>query len=116
MRTNYKHLNCEKHMLKQLSLEQECSLLVIGHSLQRAQSSIRHELKRNGWTNPTTGPRKRGRPPLAGRYRLPDAPQRTAGHTVPIASGRSWSTVALSRPTIVQSACALPVRAHTSPM
>ena len=79
MRPNYKHLNCKTRMLKQLSLEQECSLLVIGHSLQLAQSSIRHELKRNGWTNPATGPRKRHRPPLAGGYRAPLAQQWAAG-------------------------------------
>ena len=66
MGTNYKHLSCEARTLIQLSLEQGCTLRVIARSLQRAPSSISRELKRNGWTNPATGPRKRGRPLLAG--------------------------------------------------
>ena len=66
MGTNYKHLSCEKRTLIQLSPEQGCSLRIIARSLQRATSSISRGLKRNGWTNPTTGPRKRGRLPLAG--------------------------------------------------
>ena len=65
MGMNYKHLSCEERTLIQLSLEQGCTLRVIARSLQRAPSSISRELKRNCWTNPTTGPRKRGRPPLA---------------------------------------------------
>ena len=79
MGTNYKHLSCEERTLIQLSLEQGCTLRVIARSLQRAPSSISRELKRNGWTNPTTGPRKRGRPPLAGGYRAPLAQQRATG-------------------------------------
>ena len=79
MGTNYKHLSCEERTLIQLSLEQGCTLRVIACSLQRALSSISRELKRNGWTNPTTGPQKRGRPPLAGGYRAPLAQQRVAG-------------------------------------
>ena len=66
MGTNSKHLCCEERTLIQLSLEQGCTLRVIARSLQRTPSSIRRELKRNGWTNPETGPRKRGHPPLAG--------------------------------------------------
>ena len=79
MGTNYKHLSCEKRTLIQLSLEQGCTLRVIARSLQRAPRSISRELKRNGWTNPTTGPRKRDRPPLASGYRAPLAQQRAAG-------------------------------------
>ena len=67
MGTNYEHLSCEERTLIQLSLEQGCSLRVIARSLQRAPSSISHELKRNGWTNPTTDPRKSSRRP-ADRY------------------------------------------------
>ena len=78
MGTNYKLLSCEERTIIQLSLEQGCTLRVIVRSLQRAPSSISRELKRNGWTNPTTGPRKRGRPPLAGGYRAPHAQQRAA--------------------------------------
>lgn len=66
MGMNYKHLSCEERTLIQLSLEQGCTLRVIARSLQRVPSSISRELKRNGWTNPTTGLRKRGHPPLAG--------------------------------------------------
>ena len=79
MGTNYKHLSCEERTLIQLKLEQGCPLRVIARCLQRAPSSISRELKRNGWTNPTTGPRKHGRPPLSGGYRAPLAPQRAAG-------------------------------------
>ena len=71
MGTNYKHLSCEEPTITQLSLEQGCTLRVIARSRQRAPSSISRELKRNGWTNPTTSPRKRGRPPLASGYRPP---------------------------------------------
>ena len=66
-------------MLIQLSLEQGCTLRVIACCLHRALSSISRELKRNGWTNLTTGPRKRGRPPLASGYRAPLTQQRVAG-------------------------------------
>ena len=79
MGSNYKHLSCEERTLIQLSLEQGYTLRVIARSLQRAPSSIRRKLKRNGWTNPTTGSRKRGCPPLAGGYRAPLAPQHAAG-------------------------------------
>ena len=79
MGSNYKHLSCEERTLIQLSLEQGCTLRVIARSLQRAPSSISRELKRNGWTNPATGRRKCGRPPLAGGYRAPLAQQRAAG-------------------------------------
>ena len=79
MGTNYKLLSCEERTIIQLTLEQGCTLRVIARSLQRAPGLIRHELKRNGWTNPTTGPRMRGRPPLAGGYRAPLAQQHAAG-------------------------------------
>ena len=66
MGTNYKHLSCEERTMVQLSLEQGCTLRTIARSVQRAPSSISCELKRNGWSNPATAPRKRGRPVLAG--------------------------------------------------
>ncbi|MDA1373105.1 MAG: helix-turn-helix domain-containing protein, partial [Proteobacteria bacterium] len=69
MGTNYKHLSCKERTMIQLSLEQGCPLRVIARSLQRAPRSIRRELKRNGWTNPTTGARKCGRPLLGWRER-----------------------------------------------
>ena len=43
---------------------------VIARSLQRAPSSISRKLKRNGWTNPTTGPRKRGTIPNMGSIHM----------------------------------------------
>ena len=79
METNCKHLSCKERTIIQLSLEQGCSLRVIARSLQQAPSPISRELKRNGWTNPTTGPQKRGRPPLAGGYGAPLAQQLVAG-------------------------------------
>ena len=78
MGTNYKYLSCEERPPIQFSLERGCTLRVLARSLQRVPSSISRELQRNGWTNPTTGPRKRGRPPLAGGYRAPLAQQRAA--------------------------------------
>jgi IS30 family transposase len=60
----------------QLSLEQGCTLRAIARSVQRAPSSISRELSRNGWSNPTTAPKKRGRPLVAGGYRAPLAQQR----------------------------------------
>ncbi len=60
----------------QLSLEQGCTLRAIARSVQRSPSSISRELHRNGWSNPATAPRQRGRPPVAGGYRAPHAQQR----------------------------------------
>ncbi|MBK8132291.1 MAG: IS30 family transposase [Gammaproteobacteria bacterium] len=76
MGTNYKHLSCEERAMIQLHLEQGCTLRAIARSVQRAPSSISRELRRNGWSNPATVPRKRGRPPVAGGYRAPLAQQR----------------------------------------
>jgi len=76
MGTNYNHLSCEERTMIQLSLEQGCTLRAIARSVQRAPSSIGRELQRNGWSNPATAPRKRGRPPVAGGYRAPLAQQR----------------------------------------
>jgi transposase-like protein len=67
MGTNYKHLSCEERTMIQLSLEQGCTLRAIARSVQRAPSSINRELKRNGWHIPAAAPKKRGRPPVAGR-------------------------------------------------
>ena len=79
METNYKHLSCEERTMIQLSLEQGYTLRAIARSVQRAPSSISRELKRNGWNNPATAPKKRGRPLLAGGYRAPLAQQRADG-------------------------------------
>ena len=63
-------------MLIQLSLEQGCTLRVIARSLQRTLGSISRELNHNAWTDPTTGTRKRGRPPRDGGHRAPLEQQR----------------------------------------
>ena len=76
METNYKHLSCEERTMIQLSLEQGCTLRAIARSVQRAPSTISRELSRNGWCNPATAPRRRGRPLVAGGYRAPLAQQR----------------------------------------
>jgi transposase, IS30 family len=59
-----------------LSLEQGCTLRAIARSVQRAPSTISRELRRNGWSDPATAARKRGRPLVAGGYRAPLAQQR----------------------------------------
>ena len=80
MGTKYEHLSCEERTMIQLSLEQGSSLRAIARSVDRAPSSISRELQRNGWRNPPAGPRKRGRPPLAGGYRAPLAQRRADRH------------------------------------
>ena len=111
MGTNFKHLSCEERTLIQLSLEQGCSLRVIARSLQRAPRAISRELKRNGWTNLTTGPRKRGRPPLEDGYRLRNsAPlgwrERHAAHRV-------WPKLAHCGATALDC-CAIGIRRNRS--
>ena len=67
----------------------------VARSLQRAPSSISRELKRNGRANPTTGPRKRGRPPLAQQRAARLA--RTARYPSRLAqAGPLWGYVARS--------------------
>jgi IS30 family transposase len=76
MKTTYIHLTCEERTMIQLSLEQGCTLRAIARSVQRAPSSISRELSRNGWRKPLPGPKKPGRPRVAGGYRAPLAQQR----------------------------------------
>jgi len=76
MGKKYEHLSIEERTMIQLSLEQGCTLRAIARSVQRSPSSISRELKRNGWSNPATAPRKRGRPPVAGGYRAAAADER----------------------------------------
>ena len=76
MGKNYSHMSCEERTMIQLSLEQGCTLRAIARSVQRAPSSISRELSRNGWSNPATAPKKRGRPLVAGGYRAPQAQHR----------------------------------------
>ena len=67
MGRKYEHLSREERTMIQLGLEQSCT-----------PSSISRELNRNGWSNPATAPRKRGRPLVAGGYRVPLAQQRAS--------------------------------------
>jgi transposase, IS30 family len=76
MGTNYQQLSSEERTMIQLSLEQGCTLRAIARSVQRAPSTISRELRRNGWSDPATAARKRGRPLVAGGYRAPLAQQR----------------------------------------
>lgn len=76
MGTHYKHLSCEERTMIQLSLEQGCTLRAIASRIARAPSSISRELRRNGWSQPTTPSKKRGWPPITGGYRAPQAQQR----------------------------------------
>jgi len=76
MGKRYKHLSCEERTLIQLSLERQCSPSDIAKSLGRPTSTISRELGRNGWNNPAARARQRGRPPLAGGYRMASAQQR----------------------------------------
>jgi IS30 family transposase len=69
MGTNYKHLSMEERTMIQMGLEQGCTLRAIALSVQRPPSTVSRELKRNGWANPATEPRRRGRPRVAGGYR-----------------------------------------------
>jgi len=78
MGTNYKHLSMEERTMIQLGLEQGCTLRAIALSVQRLPSTISRELKRNGWTNPATEPRRRGRPRVAGGYRATVAQARAS--------------------------------------
>jgi len=73
----YCHLSLEERALIQTHLERGESPRQIALSLDRSASTITRELKRNGWAGPRTRP-KRGRPPLAGGYRLELAHRRAA--------------------------------------
>ncbi len=78
MGTNHKRLSMEERTMIQMGLERGCRLKAIALSVQRSPSTISRELKRNGWTNPATEPRRRGRPRVAGGYRASQAQARTS--------------------------------------
>lgn len=82
MGKHYSHLSCEERTLIQLSLERQCSLGDIARSLGRPTSTISRELARNGWSDPSLRPNKRGRPPVAGGYRSALAQQRANAESV----------------------------------
>lgn len=60
MGMNDTHWRMEKRTMIQSGLEQ---------GTLRPPSTIRRELKRNGWGNPAAQPRRRVRPRVAGGYR-----------------------------------------------
>jgi len=114
---NYEHLNCEERTMIQLSLEQGCTLRAIARSVQRSPSSISRELHRNGWSNPATAPRQRGRPPVAGGYRTARAKgRRCAGQNsaTPIAPGPGWPGVGACRAPVAGAPFAGADRGHTA--
>lgn len=76
MSNGYTHLSGEERAVIQVSLEQGTSVRAIARTLERNPSTISRELARNGWRNPTTGPPRRGRRPIAGGYRAVCAQQR----------------------------------------
>ena len=71
----------------QVKLELGFKPRAIARGLNRAASTIKRELDRNGWQAPTR-PRKRGRQPLTGGYRL-QMTQARAGWAAPAVSSRA---------------------------
>ncbi len=95
MGTNYKHLSMEERTMIQMGLEQGCTLRAIALSVQRPPSTISRELKRNAWTNPAMEPRRRGRPRIAGSYRVTVAQARASEL---VATPRGPSRLAMDGP------------------
>ena len=72
MEKRYTHLSCEERAMIQAKLELGVKPRAIARGLNRAASTIKRELDRNGWQAPSN-PRKPGRPSLSGGYRLQSA-------------------------------------------
>jgi IS30 family transposase len=86
----YEQLSIEEWTMIQTQLEMGIRPAAIAVGLNRSESTLSHELRRNGWTRPKTrcGP---GRPPVAGGYRaeaavLADPERLAAGHLFLIAA------------------------------
>lgn len=73
MATHYEHLSTKERAVIQLGLQQGFSLRQLAAGLDRSPSTISRELKRNGWSNPASHPKRRGRPLIAGGYRAVQA-------------------------------------------
>ena len=81
MGTIYMQLSLHERTMIQMQLEMGLATAAIARGLNRSASTLSRELRRNGWTRPTTrrGP---GRPPLAGGYRATAAQTRAHACTV----------------------------------
>src|SRR5664279_1025601 len=75
MGKHYTHLSCEERAMIQAKLELGFKPRAIARGLNRAASTIKRELDRNGWQAPTR-PRRLGRPPFTAGYRLQNAQAR----------------------------------------
>ena len=65
----YEPLSIEEWTITQTQLEMGIRPAAIAAGLNRSESTLSHELRRNGWTRPKTRC-GRGRPPVAGGYRV----------------------------------------------
>jgi transposase, IS30 family len=81
MGTIYTQLSLQERTMIHPQLERGLTPAAIALGLNRSAATRSRELRRNGWTRPTTrrGP---GRPPLAGGYRAAAAPTRAQACTV----------------------------------
>ena len=81
MGTIYTQLSIEERTMIHTQLEMGLTPAAIAMGLHRSASTLSRELRRNGWTRPTTrrGP---GRPPVAGGYRAIAAQARAQACTV----------------------------------
>ena len=77
----YEQLSIEERAMIQTQLEMGINPAAIAKGLNRSASTISRELRRNGWTRPTScrGP---GRPPVAGGYHAEAAHKRAHACTV----------------------------------
>ena len=77
----YTQLSFQERTMIHTQLERGLTPAAIALGLNRSASTLSRELRRNGWTHPTTrrGPR---RPPLADGYRAAAAPTRAQACTV----------------------------------
>jgi IS30 family transposase len=77
----YTQLSLQEWTMIHMQLERGLTPAAIALGLNRSASTLSRELRRNGWTRPTTrrGP---GRPPLAGGYRAMAAHTRAQACTV----------------------------------
>ena len=74
----YTQLSLEERTMIHTQLEMDLTPAAIAMGLHRSASMRSRELRRNGWTRPTTC-RSPGRPPVAGGYRVDAAHIRTRG-------------------------------------
>ncbi len=72
----YTQLSLQERTMIHTQLERGINPAAIARGLNRSASTLSRELRRNGWTRPTTR-RSPGRPPVAGGYRA-DAAQTRA--------------------------------------